>query len=81
MINGMTTRFSGLAQRIFQFGAVMGWAVNPPKNTIKQPNIPENRNKSMAMVLRKKVHFSFCRRKIRINVLTAKIKMGCIYQG
>jgi len=50
-IKGITNKLSGLAHRIFQFGAVMGCAVKPPKNTIKIPTIPVKRRKIREMTL------------------------------
>ena len=48
-----TTRFRGLAHKIFQLGAVIGWAVKPPRKTIRQPKIPVNKNMMKVTVFKK----------------------------
>ena len=74
-------RFRGLAHKIFQFGAVIGWAVKPPRKTIRQPKIPVNKNMMKVTVFRKNRFLNLYPRKSKIRTPAAKTKAGVIYQG
>ncbi len=74
-------RFKGLAQSIFQFGAVMGCAVNPPKKTMRQPNIPVKRNKIKVSVLSRILFLSLQSANMSNAAPAAKINSGFRYQG
>ena len=79
-IKGITNKLSGLAHRIFQFGAVMGCAVKPPKNTIKTPTIPVKRRKIREMTFNNDRLLTYCKSRISSRHPRAKTKRGVPYQ-
>ena len=76
-----TKRFKGFAHRIFQLGAVMGCAVNPPRKTIKIPTIAEKRNIIKEIILSSGIFLVVQSKEMTSSVLMLNINNGDKYQG